>query len=233
MHYKAGALASKHEATSYRIVPDNDVFDGASAYFVQIDERKPKRAAIKALKREGMRSAKVVSMSEVDRKALQSIDPDKKATVFAIMLEGKIDGRPARAIGYVWYGSAGHAEGEPSNSGVSMFQAPTPAFEALGGMAIPGVLWLGGTCKEDENMLEDGRLPPKQATKKLAVFFNSWMVNYVTNQMAMTMMMGQTMAIQQQTLSNMQSYNNAMAACGGAGDCMVMGADGSWTADVQ
>jgi len=221
------------EDLKYCIVPSADAFQGSVSWFQQVDQDNPKKAAKTAARDQGLKSISVLATARVDQVSLKAIEPDENGTAYAVMLEGKLKGRDARAIMLVWYGRYGHAEDDPASSGVHAFMAPKPAFEALGGMAIPGVRWFGGGTADDEDMREDGELSPKAATKKLASFHAAWAAaqgntDLIAQQMLFNMQM-QTMQIHQQTINQMQSYNNALSACGGLDCSMSMNGDGTWT----
>lgn len=212
--------------------PRKRIYEGARTYFVQVDARDPQAAAKRAAAQGGLRHARVLSTTLLDPEVSRHVEPDPEGRINSVMLEGKIGGKSARAIALAWYGSFGHAEGEPSNSGVYVFMAPDNAFEALGGYAVLAAR--NFSAEVTGSTRAQGSLRPRAATQALNKIVAEWVVLYVQQQMVMQMMMGQTMAIQQQTLNQMMTYNNAMSTCAGMDNCSVeMDGTGEWYADIQ
>ena len=209
-----------------RFVPDAREFSGADTWIVAIEDADLKRASRKAFSAAGMNGVKILAFEAANPAALDVIDSQPAAQAASVMVEGKIDGRLARGIAFVLFASI---EGDvPETASVHGFMAPRPVFEALGGMAIPGVLHFGATTAPDENMLEDGTLKPVQAVQKLNSFFAGWVEGYVIPMMSMSMQM------QLQSIENMQSWNNAMNACAGDTSCNVVpmnDGSGGWTTE--
>lgn len=216
---------------SARIVPIDPVFSGAVSHFQSVVSGDPMRSAIEVATGNGMTDAKVVAIDEMDAGMLKPIDPHPDATLHFVTIEGQMGGKPARGVFMNWFGTAGLAEDEPASTGVHYFMAPKDQFEALGGWAIIAIRFLDATATDDTVMVELGRKAPKEAHNELAQMFGAWAVSYVQTQAAITMMMGQTMQIQQQTIQSMQSYNNALSQCGGLGCSMSMDAQGIWSMD--
>ncbi len=209
------------------IAPNHIAFQGALSWFAQSDHRDPKKAALQVLKAEGLKGAKVLAIKRADREIVAMLDAEPKAQVHAVVLEGKRDGKASRAIALVWYGAFGHQEGVPANSGVMAFVAPEPAYEALGGLAVPGVRWLGGTTTPDEDMREEGTKSPKASVDKLIYAYEAWGQVYAAMQL-------QAMSVQMNTLLGMMSYNNALAQCAGQEYCTVqMDGTGGYTAEFD
>lgn len=222
----------RNDAVRSRIVPEERAFRGAISYFMQVDTSNPATAAKRAVRAEGLRGPRVLARTTLDPDISKHVEPDPEGRIHSVMLEGRLNGRDARAIAVVWYGSYGHAEGEPSNSGVHVFMAPKDVFEAMGGYAVVAVRHFGAVSSG--RMDRDGRLRPKVATTKLNDVMAHWVVGYVEQMMVMQMMMGQTMAIQQQTIDHMMSYNNALSTCAGLDNCSIqMDGTGGWYADIQ
>ena len=208
--------------------PDNAAFDGALLWYGPIETQDYKKAALSALKAEGFTKPKIVSTHETNVDFLRQIDGHPEARAYMLVIDGRLAGKPARASVYTWFGNALDASGKTTTTHV--FMAPSPIYEALGGIAVNSVYNLDATVAESTNMLEIGRLSPDESTAKMAELFNSWAVTYIQTNIAIMQMMGQTMAINQQTLNSMQSYNNALSQCGGW-DCSIsQGGDGLWTA---
>lgn len=220
-----------------QIKPDSGIYRGAHSYFIQVDERAPEAAAKAAMRTHGFRTRRVLATHRIEQEVLAQLEPDENGRAHTVMLEGKLNGRDAKGVALVWYGSFGHDEGVPANSGVYVFMAPDKAFAALGGYAVPAVRFFGATVSGKQMVARDGRARPTVATKGLADMAEGWIAAYAVQRqvdmIAMQMMMGQTMAIQQQTLNGMMSYNMALSTCGGMNGCTVeMDGTGGWYADI-
>jgi hypothetical protein len=82
-------------------------------------------------------------------------------------------GKPARFVGTVWYGVRGEPDGKAA-SGVHGFVALEPVFVALGGYAVPAILFANARATPDTPMSVDGAKPPQQQAKELSDLFAQW-----------------------------------------------------------
>ncbi|MEO1322290.1 MAG: hypothetical protein AAFV59_04700 [Pseudomonadota bacterium] len=211
-----------------RYAPDNPVFQGAETWKIPIEDGDLRRGTLSAFRLAGMKAPKIIAFAYGNPAAMDVLDSHPDANMASVMVEGRINGAVARGIAINIFGSS--TTEPPTTATVQAFMAPKPAFEALGGMAVPGVWWFLGVTSPDENMLEDGRLPPDEAVTKLNGFFAAWIEHYIVPLMSMTMQM------QMQSIQNMQSWNNAMNACSGDPGCSVVpmnDGSGGWTAQQQ
>jgi hypothetical protein len=156
---------------SLHIEPENKLFAGARAFAGSTHEADAVAAAKKIAAAEGFETIRLLSETKVDAAVAERLE--KGGKVSAVMLEGQMAGKPARFIGHVWYGARGEPDGKAA-SGVHGFAAPEPAFVALGGYAIPAILFVQATATPNTPMSVDGSLPPKQATDDLAKLFTAW-----------------------------------------------------------
>ena len=156
---------------SLHIEPSDKAFLGARTFVASLHDADAVSAAKKAAAAEGFETTKVLAQAKVKQAVVERLEKGGKVT--AVMLEGRMAGKPARFIGHVWYGASGEPDGKAA-SGVHGFVAPEPAFVALGGYAIPAILFLGATATPGSNMSEDGSVPPQEATTKLADLFAQW-----------------------------------------------------------
>lgn len=213
------------------IAPDHPALREARSFFVQIERRDVRKAARQALNAQGFRRPNLRAHREIDEDVLRAIDPDPQATAEVLFFSGRMNGQSANAIVVSWYGSFGHTDGQPSNTGVSVFMAPDDDFEALGGFAVPAVRWFGAQV-EGNSVRSDGELPPSDQTQLLAGMVQTRIASIYTERAMALMMMGQTMAIHQQTMDMMQSHNNAMLTCAGDSNCSVVpDGSGGWSAE--
>lgn len=220
---KATALGMKDRAT-----PDNPVFAGAETWIIAVNQTNLDTATREAFVAAGMSNIKILASESGNPAAMQVLHAHPQAKQASVMLEGSLDGTKARGIALVILGNADG--GAPETASVHGFMAPIPIFEALGGMAVLGVLHLHGQTSPQENMLEDGKLSPVVASRKLNSFFAAWVQAYVIP------MMATSMQIQQQSIQNMQSWNNSMNACAGDPSCSVVpmnDGSGGWTTRQQ
>ncbi|MEL6828315.1 MAG: hypothetical protein AAFN91_18865, partial [Pseudomonadota bacterium] len=207
-----------------RYAPDNSVFAGAETWKIPVEDGDLKRGTLTAFRAAGMTAPRIIAFEYGNPSAMDVLDSHPDANMATIMVEGRINGAVARGIAINIFGSS--TTEPPTTATVQAFMAPKPAFEALGGMAVPGVWWLLGQTAPDENMLDDGTLPPDEAVTKLNSFFAAWVQHYVIQMMSMTMQM------QLQSIQNMQSWNNSMNACAGDPNCSVVpmnDGSGGWT----
>jgi hypothetical protein len=156
---------------SARLEPSSAAFSGARVFVVSLGEADAVSAARKAAAAEGFETTKVLAEKTAPQAVVDRLEKGSKVT--AVMLEGRLGGRPARFVGHVWYGAAGEPDGKAA-SGVHAFVAPEPVFVALGGFAIPAVLFLNAKATPDSIMAEEGSLAPEDATAKLASMFAQW-----------------------------------------------------------
>jgi len=211
-----------------RYVPDDPVFAGAETWKIPVEDGDLKRGTLTAFAQAGMARPKIIAFAYGNPAAMDVLDSHPEANMASIMVEGRINGTRARGIAINIYGSS--TTGPPTTATVQAFMAPEAVFEALGGMAIPGVWWLSGMTVPGENMLDDGTLPPDEAVAKLNAFFAAWVEHYVIPILSMTL---QT---QMQSIQNMQSWNNSMNACAGDPNCSVVpmnDGSGGWTTQQQ
>lgn len=207
-----------------RYAPDNPAFRGAETWKIPVEDSDLKRGTLTAFAAAGMQNPKIIAFEYGNPSAMGVLDSHPDANMASIMVRGRINGAEARGIAINIFGSS--TTEPPTTATVQAFMAPKPIFEALGGMAVPGVWWLSGMTAPDENMLEDGTLPPDEAVAKLNKFFAAWIEYYVIPMMAMTL---QT---QMQSIQNMQSWTNSMNACAGDPNCSVVpmnDGSGGWT----
>ena len=222
------ARAPTAEAMYDRYEPDNAAFKGAETWKIPVDDSDLERATLSAFDLAGMEAPKIIAFAYGNPAAMDVLDSHPDAKMASVMVEGRINGAAARGIAITIFGSSTNEP--PTTATVQAFMAPKPAFEALGGMAIPGVWWLMGVTAPDENMMDDGTLPPDHAVEKLNAFFAAWIEHYVLPMMSMTMQ------IQMQSIQNMQSWNNSMNACAGDPNCSVVpmnDGSGGWTTQQQ
>ena len=208
--------------------PDDPIFDGAVAWYGDVQSRQPEDAALKALELEGFSKPKVVSIQESHTVFIRQLDSNKNASVHLMVVDGQLSKQPARAVVYCWYGNIPDESGNETTTHV--FMAPRPVFEALGGIVVPSVLYLQAIAPKDMKMLDYGKLSPNEATQRMATVVDSWAVNYLLVNLEMLRSMGQTMSLNQQVLDSMQSYNSALSACGGWDCNFSQSSDGTWTA---
>ena len=211
-----------------RYTPDNPAFQGAETWKIPVEDSDLKRGTLFAFDLAGLKDAEILAFAYGNPSAMDVLDSHPDAKMASIMVEGELNGKLARGIAITIYGSS--TTEPPTTATVQAFMAPKPVFEALGGIAVPGVWWLLGVTSADENMLEDGRLPPDEAVAKLNLFFAAWIEHYVIPMMSMSMQM------QMQSIQNMQSWNNSMNACAGDPNCSVVpmnDGSGGWTTQQQ
>lgn len=226
MHWSAAEVTVSQ--MKERFLPDNPAFEGAEVWLIQVDQRDAASAARTAYRQAGMDNVKVVASVLCNPVAVDVLDTHPDAAGHVIMVTGELNGTPARGIALMLYGTDS-ATGNMINS-VHAFVAPEQIFVALGGYAIPAVKWLQASAGPDEDMRVDGSLSPQQAVERLGLFFAVWVENYVIPMLAMSVQM------QMQSISNMQSWNNAMNSCAGDPGCTVsLSTDGSgnWEAQRQ
>lgn len=229
-HWSSVGKAAPHINQMFR--PDRPEFDGAVLWYGRVPSKDPGSGslagAFRALEAEGFEHPKVESIQPATIDFIRQIDSHPQAQVHIIFVTGSLSGEPAKAILYNWFGQVAESSGDKAIAHV--FMAPTPIFEALGGIAVSGVYNLNATVAPGTNMLKLGRLSPDQATKKLAQLVDGWAVNYLQTQIAMMQMMGQTLSMNQQVIDSMQSYNNALSQCAGWDCTFSQDATGAWTA---
>jgi hypothetical protein len=153
------------------IEPENSAFAGARAFVATVREGDAEKAARLVAAAEGFESVRVLGTADVPAVVVERLE--KGGRVKAVMLEGRIKGAPARFVGYVWYGALGEPDGKAA-SGVHGFVAPQAAFVALGGYAVPAILFTGATATPDTPMSVDGAKPPQQAVQELAEMWTGW-----------------------------------------------------------
>lgn len=225
--WRSAPLASSPSV--HRLVPVDAAFDGAVSWGIYTEAQAPKAAALEAVREQGMMRPKVMAQAKADREAVALIESAEEAGIYSVVVDGKLGERPARAILLIWHGNYGEPKGTPPRVGVTGFMAPRGAFEAMGGLAVPAVRMNFVTMRKDADMNLEGDLDPKEAAERLTHLFELWAVYHV-EQLADQLALMQTLAIQQRTLSAMQSTANGMADCGG--DCdMTIGPDGGLTTD--
>lgn len=208
--------------------PDNPAFDGALLWYGYVETQDAKKAALSMLEAEGFENAKIKSVRQAYGDLLKQIDGHPEAEVTMLIIEGRLSGKPARANVYTWFGTILDPTGKKTMTHV--FMAPVPIYEAMGGIAVNAVYNLNASVNSGTNMLELGQLSADESSVKMVELFHGWAVDYITNNIMLMQLMGQTMSMNQQVLDSMQSYNNALSQCGGL-DCNIsQGADGLWTA---
>lgn len=156
---------------SHHSAPDNPAFAGARAFSSAVRETNAAAAAKKALAVEGFEMTAVLAEAKAKQAVMDRLETGSWGT--ALTAAGKIDGKPARFIGVVWYGAMGEPDGKPA-AGVAGFMAPEPAFVALGGYAVPAILFYSATATPDTPMSVDGSEPPQKAAQLMADMFSAW-----------------------------------------------------------
>lgn len=222
-------VTSDHPGISEVTVPDNPLLEGAKTIYGRFNEKDPKTASLAILNTQNMQKIKLLAKKTSNTEFIHRIDGDPEAEVNILMYEGIIDEKDTTAIIYIWYGNP--IDNNENYSAVHAFIAPTAIFKALGGITIPGVLWLSRTSSEADQLIEDSSLSPDAATTKLALFVDNFAVNYIINHLAIMSMMGQLNAANQQLLNSMQSYNTALSQCNGFDCTMSQDAQGTWSID--
>ncbi len=211
-------------------IPETPAFADAKILYESSSFPDPKKATEEILKLNGFQKAKFRSSASANKNFVQTIDGHHDAEIEVFFYEGRLNGKPAKAIAYTWMGQV--LCGEEAFCAVAhVFMAPSDQFEALGGGATLAVLWLQQDVPSSApSMKKYGAMPPEQATKRLAQYADLWMVGYLRTHVEMMQMMGQYAAFNQQLMNSMQSYNNALSQCGGWVCSITQGGDGNWTA---
>ena len=202
-------------------LPDNPAYAGASIWMVKLPRQAAESAAKTGFEAAGMKKVKIIATADGNPAAMKVLDNSETAEAKVVMVDGVIGDEGSRGIALILRGQNNGTE----KSTVHGFLAPTDAFVALGGFAVPAVQWLQASAEPGDDMSLDGALPPQQAVNKLRDFFTVWVSDYVIP------MLGITMQMQMQSIQSMQSWNNAMNACAGDSSCTVVPqADGNWEA---
>lgn len=156
---------------SVHVEPENAVFAGAKAFAGSWNASDAIAAARNAAGAEGFETTKVLAQAVVDPAIATRLGSDTRVT--SVMLEGRLNGQPARFAGYVWYGAHGEPDGKAA-SGVHGFVAPEPVFVALGGYAVPGILFGVAVATPETPMSVDGAKAPDVQARELADLFAGW-----------------------------------------------------------
>lgn len=212
------------------LTPQGAEFSGARLFYESSLDSDARSATEKVLGLNGFTRAQYKTSHATLKSFIKTIDGHKNADVTIFFYEGRLDGKPAKAITYTWSGKVLCGDDDFCNV-VHTFMAPSDQFESLGGGAVLAVAWLEQDVPQGvTSMKKYGAVPAKDATQKLAQYVNSWASTYLKTHVQMMQMLGQNTSINQQVIDNMQSYNNALAQCGGW-DCSIsQGGNGMWTA---
>ena len=156
---------------SLHIEPRAKEFAGAKTFSSALRGADAVAAAKKAASVEGFETTKVLAEGKVKPEVMTRLEKGSWAT--SLMLEGKMGGKPAKFIGTVWYGAWGEKDGK-ANTGVSGFAAPDAVFKALGGYAVPAILFNNARATANTKMSVGGGKPPQQQVTELSDLFAGW-----------------------------------------------------------
>ena len=210
---------------SSRQTPDNPAFTDAELFHFTSTNKRTDAAVITAFEKAGMSGPVQIAKTRLHDAGVDVLDSHPDAQGHAVMVEGTIDSKPAYGIAISVHFSLGD---DDRKTGVHAFMAPTDIFEALGGHAIVAAQWFYASAEPDEDMRNEGSLPPQAATNRAALFFNKWLEAYLIP------MLGMTLQMQMQSIQQMASWNNAMAACAGEASCTVtQDGVGNWSATIE
>ena len=228
-------LAEWTQTTGQRITqpkilkPDNPAFPDAILFYESSIEPDSQLASKEVLELNQFKQPVLRAHHAATTDFVKTIDGHANAGVNMYLYDGQFAGSPAKAIAYTWSGQALCGE-ESFCSVVHTFIAPVEQFKALGGGAVIAVAWLQQDVPPGVNSMEKyGDISDGLAVEKLARYADSWMAGYIQTHVQMMQSMGAAHNINQQVISSMQSYNNALSQCYGL-DCSIsQGPGNTWS----
>lgn len=215
------------------LTPNHSAFPEARLFYETSKGKTPQSATESVLALNGFEKSKFLAHQKTTTDFVRTIDGHKDASVNIYIYKGILNGKAAKAIAYTWSGKV-LCGNEEFCSVAHVFMAPDNQFEALGGGAVLAVAWLEQDVPENvTSMKKYGNLTPRLAVEKLGQYADSWMASYIQTHVQMMQMMGSAHNINQQVLSSMQSYNNALSQCYGLDCSIVQGPGNSWSVEVD
>lgn len=215
------------------LTPNHSAFPDAQLYYESSKDKTPRTATESLLALNGFEKSKFLAHKKTTTDFVRTIDGHRDASVNIYFYEGVLKEKPAKAISYTWSGQVLCGD-EEFCSVAHIFMAPDNQFEALGGGAVLAVAWLEQDVPEGvASMKKYGDIPPDLAVRKLAQYADSWMASYIHTHVQMMQMMGSSHNVNQQVLSSMQSYNNALSQCYGLDCSIAQGPGNSWSVEID
>lgn len=143
-------------AAAYEWVPENAHWKGLDARIIGYEALSSdlKMSALQAAEAYGFNDARIAAFQEVEAVKL-FVASDRAA---GILVTGRLNGRSAKMIAWVWWHDFEPATSNGPVTGVHAFIASDEAFEQMGGYAPVAVIWLGASAPSDFSPLAAGSL---------------------------------------------------------------------------